>query len=139
MPTDNAELPPWQTEGEHDDNVIPVNPVMEVEERRAPRELNEDRYRLKAPTFTGEEEVEQFIQEFSDVMEVALLKLKMSLMDEAKPYGLGLDINNIFASLRARFSISAVKAWARLQRLQCDSHTRLQEHAATMMKLAQVA
>jgi len=68
MATDNAELHPQLTEGEHDDNVVPVNPVME--ERRAPRELNEDRYWLKAPTFTGEEEVEQFIQEFSDVMEV---------------------------------------------------------------------
>jgi len=43
------------------DNVIPVHPTA-IEEVRAPRELNEDRYRLKAPTFTGEEEVEQFIQ-----------------------------------------------------------------------------
>jgi len=118
---------------------------MEVEEKRISRELNEDRYRLKAPTFTGEEEVEQFIQEFSDVMEVnqwpprvALLKLRMSLMDKAKPYGLGPDINGIFASLQARFGISAVDARAQLQRLRRDPHTPLQEHAATVMKLAQI-
>jgi len=103
MATDNAELPTRQTESEHDNNVVPANPVKE--ERRVSRELNEHRYRLKALTFTGEEKVEQFIQEFNDVMEVtkwpprvALLKLKMSLMNKAKPYRLGLDINSIFAS-----------------------------------------
>jgi len=97
MATPNDELPIPRAEGERDDNVVPVNPVLE--EVRAPRELNEDRYRLKAPTFTGEEEVEQFIQEFNDVMEVtqwpprvALLKLRMSLMDKAKPYGLDLTL-----------------------------------------------
>jgi len=105
MARDGTELLIPQNEGEDDDVVIPVNPVV-LEEVRVPRELDEDRYRLKAPTFTGEEEVEQFIQEFQDVMEVtqwpprvALLKLRMSLMDKAKPYGLGPDINSIFASL----------------------------------------
>jgi len=68
MATDNAGPPPQPAEGEREDNVVLVNPV--IEERRAPKEMNEDRYRLKAPTFTGEEEVEQFIEEFSDVMEV---------------------------------------------------------------------
>jgi len=58
MPNDG--LPIQQAEGERDDYVAPVNPV--IEKVRAPRELNEDRYRLKAPTFMGEEKVEQFIQ-----------------------------------------------------------------------------
>jgi len=87
MATAGTELPIPQIEGERDDTVIPVNPVV-IEEVRAPRKLNDDRYRLKAPTFTSGEEVEQFIQEFNDVMEVtqwpprvALLKLRMSLMD----------------------------------------------------------
>jgi len=139
----NAELPTQQAEGEHDDNVVPVNP--EIKERRAPRELNEDIYQLKAPTFMGEK-VEQFIQEFNDVMEVAqwpprvaLLKLRMSLIDKAKLYGLGPDINSILASLPARFGISAIDAWARIQKLRHDPHTSLQEHAATVMKLAQIA
>jgi len=144
METENAGMQPPATEGERRDDAMPVNHV--VEERRVPRELTEDRYRLKAPTFTGEEEVEQFIQEFCDVMDVAqwpprvaLLKLRMSLMDKAKPYGLGADIDSIFASLRARFGISATDARARLQRLWHDLHTPLQEHAAMVMKLAQIA
>jgi len=142
METEDTKLPTPQTEGEGDNTVIPVHPVV-LEDVRAPRELNEDRYRLKAPTFTGEDEVEQFIQEFHDVMEVtqwpprvALLKLRMPLMDKAKPYGLGSDINSIFASLRARFGISAR---VRLQRWRHDPHTSLQEHAAMVMKLAQIA
>jgi len=40
----------------------------------------------------------------------ALLKLRMSLMDKAKSYGLEPDINIIFAFLRARFGISAIDA-----------------------------
>jgi len=69
----------------------------------------------------------------------ALLNLRMALMDKAKPYGVGPDINGIFASLRARFGISAIDARTRLQRLRRDSHTPLQEHATTMMRLAQIA
>ena len=122
--------------GEQDQFAVPREPVV----------LHEDRYRLEAPTFTGEEEVEQFIQEFQEVLEiaqwpprVALLKLRMALRDKAKPYGTGPDIDGIFASLRARFGISAIDARARLQRLRRDPHTTLQEHATTVMKLAQIA
>jgi len=60
-------------------------------------------------------------------------------MDKAKPYGLGPDINSIFASLQARFGISAIDARVRQQILRCDPHTSLQKHAATVMKLAQIA
>jgi len=117
MAGDDAEIPLQQIEGEHVDNNIPVEPG--AEERVAYRVRDADRYRLKASTFTGEEEVEQFIQEFGDVIEVtqwppwaALLKLRLSMMDKAKPYGLGPGINSIFASLRARFGISAIDARA---------------------------
>jgi len=50
------------------------------------------RYCLKAPTFTGREDVEQFIQMFSDVIDitqwpprVALIQLRMALTEQAKP------------------------------------------------------
>jgi len=106
--------------GERDNVAIPREPVV-LEEVRVRRELYEDRYRLEAPTFTGEEEVEQFIQEFQEVLEiaqwkprVALHKLRMALRDKAKPYGTGPDIDGIFASLRARFGISPIDARARL-------------------------
>jgi len=60
MATRGTKIPLPLNEGEEDNVVIPNNPV--VLEVRVSRELNEDRYRLKAPTFTGEEAVEQFIQ-----------------------------------------------------------------------------
>ena len=63
----------------------------------------------------------------------------MALRDKAKPYGTGPDIDGIFASVRARFGISAIDARARLQRLRRDPHTTLQEHATTVTKLAQIA
>jgi len=69
METGNAGMQPPTAEGERGADAMPVNHV--VEERKVPLELTKDRYRLKVPTFTGEEEVEQFIQEFSDVMDVA--------------------------------------------------------------------
>jgi len=39
----------------------------------------------------------------------------------------------------AHVSISAIDAWAGLQRLRRDPHTTLQEHATTVMKLVQIA
>jgi len=73
------------------------------------RESSQRTETASLPIFTGKEAVEQFIQKFQEVMEiaqwpprVALLKLRMALRDKAKPYGTGLDIHGIFASLRAR-------------------------------------
>jgi len=51
------------SKGEGENVAIPIEPVV-LEEVRVHRELNEDRYRLKAPAFTGEEAVEEIIQEF---------------------------------------------------------------------------
>jgi len=144
MAEDDFGFQPRLIEGERYHNILMENPV--AEGIGAYRELAADRYRLKAPTFAGNEDVEQFIMEFSDVMEitqwpprVALLQLRMSLMDKAKPYGLGPNIDSIFAWLQAYFGISAVDARAWLQRLQRDSRTSLQEHATAVMKLAQIA
>jgi len=132
-------------EVEEDNDAMPIEPVVRGE-TRSPRELYEDRYRLTAPTFSGEEPVEQFVHEFQDVMEVAewpprvaLLKLPMALTGKAKPYGVGPSLDGIFASLRAGFGISAVDARARLQILWRDPHTPLQEHATTVMRPAQIA
>jgi len=68
MAENNVGLHPQQAKGERDNNVVPMDPA--IEERGAQKELVADRYHLNAPTFTGEEEVEQFIREFGDVMEV---------------------------------------------------------------------
>jgi len=63
----------------------------------------------------------------------------MALTEQAKPYGLGASVDGIFAALQARFDISAIDARARLQGLRHDPRTPLQEHAATVKRLAQIA
>jgi len=69
-----------------------------------------DKYHLRASIFSGEEDVEQFITEFSDVAaicrwpaRVTLIQLQLCLTGLAKPYGLGQDVGNFFEVLRARF------------------------------------
>jgi len=88
------------------------------------------RYRLKAPVFTGLEDVEQFIKQFSEVIDitqwpprVALIQLRMALPEQAKLYGLGTSVDGIFTALRARFGISVVDARARLQGLRREART----------------
>jgi len=104
------------------------------------------RYRLKASTFMGWENVEQFIQEFSDVVDitqwpprVALIQLWMALTEQAKPYGSGVSVEGNVAALRARFGISGVDARTRLQGLRRNPRTPLQEHAVMVKRLAQIA
>jgi len=104
------------------------------------------RYKLKAPTFTGQEDVEQFITEFSEVLaitkwppRVALIKLRRALTEQAKPYGLGSSVNEIFTALRGRLGISAVDAKACLQGLLRRKHTPLQDHATIVIRLALIA
>jgi len=97
------------------------------------------RYQLKAPVFTGLEDVEQFIQEFSEVIDntqwpprVTLIQLRLALTEQAKSYGLGTNVDGIFTALRARFGISVVDARVRLQGLRRKARTLLQDHATTV-------
>jgi len=120
-------LQPRTTKGEHNDNTLRENPIA-----RAYAELPAHRYRLKGPTFTGNEDVEQFTQEFSDVADVtqwppkiALIQLRRALTEQADLYRPGASVAGVFAALRACFGISAVDAKARIQRLRHDPHTTL--------------
>jgi len=70
---------------------------------------------------------------------VALLQLWLALTDKAKPYGLGRDVNGIFAALWAHFGISAIDTRVHLQGLRHDPRASLQEHAAMGKQLAQIA
>jgi len=67
---EGMELPIPLNGGKRDDVAIPIEPVV-LGEVRVCRELYEDRYQLEAHTFTAEEGVEQFIQEFQEVMVIA--------------------------------------------------------------------
>jgi len=79
MAEEGTELPIPLNEGERDNVAIPIEPVV-LEEVRVRRELYEDRYRLEAPTLSGEEAVKQFIQEFQEVMEVARWPPRVALL-----------------------------------------------------------
>jgi len=131
-----AEGPAQRIEGELDITVAPEAPVLQEEEAY--------RYRLKAPVFTGLEDVEQFIQEFSEVIDitqwppqVALIQLWMALTEQAKPYELGTSIDGIFAAgpfwhLRCRRQDPSSRVAPR------STHP-LQDHTTTVKRLAQIA
>jgi len=103
------------SEDEEDEIVVPVDPEV-WDEVRVLRGSCAGVYRLKVPTFTGEGDLEYFIKWFKKTMEfarwpprMALTKLRLALTGKAKPYGMGTDVGGIFASLRARFGISAMQ------------------------------
>jgi len=84
-------------------------------------------YRLKTPTFTGVEDVEQFALEFHEMWDiaqwpprVALAKLRGALTGGAKQYGQRRSVDEILAALRARFGITAPDARSRLHRLYSE-------------------
>jgi len=84
-------------EGERDIGITPERLIQPWEEAY--------RYRLKAPVFMGLDDVEQFIQEFSEVIDitqwppwVALIQLQMALTEQTKPYGLGTSVDEIFTA-----------------------------------------
>jgi len=105
-----------------------------------------DRYHLRNPIFSGEEDVEQFITEFSDVAaicryppRVSLIQLRLCLTGPAKPYGIGQDVDDILEALRARYGLTARDARAQLQGLRRNPKTNLREHATVVERMAQVA
>jgi len=78
------------------------------------------KYKLNVPTFAGTGDIEQFISEFNETLNitqwpprVALAKLREALTGEAKPYGQRTSVDGIFIALRGRFGISALDARSR--------------------------
>jgi len=89
-----------------------VNPRRLVQPGRETRQ-----YRLPTPTFTGVEDVEQFVSEFRETWDVAqwpprvaLAKLRGALTGEAKQYRHRRNAEEILAALRAHFGITAPDA-----------------------------
>ena len=116
------------------------------EDRAAARAPPGDRFRLKAPVFNGEGDVEQFLQEFHKVAvasewpaHVELLQLRSCLAGQAKPYAVGPSSDYICEALRTRFRLTVRGARAHLQGLRRDSNVSLQDHANKVEQLVQVA
>jgi len=96
------------------DDVPRHEPVAIEEDHIGGPALPMDRYHLRAPIFSGEENVKQFITEFSDVAaicrwpnRVTLIQLRLCLTGPAKPYEIGQDVGDIFEALRAKFRLTA--------------------------------
>jgi len=134
------------TEGERTP-IVTRRRLPSIPPRRLPQPGEEIRkYRLKVPTFTGIEDVEQFASEFHETWDitqwpprVALAKLRGALTGEAKPYGQRPSVDGILVALRARFGITAPDARSRLQRLLRKENTPLQDHALAVKRLARIA
>jgi len=121
-------------------------PVAGEEDNIGGPALPMDRYHLRAPIFSGEEDVEQFITEFSNVAaicrwpaRVTLIQLRLCLTRPAKPYEISQDVGDIFEALRARFGLTTRDARAQLQGFRRNPKTNLREHATVVERLAQVA
>jgi len=68
-----------------------------------------------------------------------LIQLRLCLTGQAKSYGIGQDVGDIFEALRARFRLTARDARVQLQGLRRNPKTTLREHATMVEQLAQVA
>jgi len=127
-------------------NIVGEREIVVASERLVQPGEEAYRYRLKAPVFTGLEDVEQFIQEFREVIDitqwpprVAFIQLRMILREQAKLYGLGDSVEGIFTALWGRFGISVIDEKVRLQGLRASRRSPIQNHATKVKKLAQIA
>jgi len=102
--------------------------------------------KLNTSTFTGTKDLEQFVEEFHEVWEVAqwpprvaLIKLREALTGRARPFGQGRSVTEIFTALRSRFGTPALEARARLRVLRRKADTPLRNHATLVQRLARSA
>jgi len=90
--------------------------------------------------------VEQFIEDFNGVLNVtqwplrvALVKLRKALTEQARLFGQGRSIAEIFTALRNRFGTFAQEARTNLQVLLQKENTQLRDHATLVKRLARSA
>ena len=101
---------------------------------------------FRAPQYNGQGDIEYFISRFEEVTEAnewrpvaALLHLRDSLRESAEDCGREATVQAIYAALRARFGLSPREARSGLSVLRMDSRTSLQEHAAEVERLVNIA
>ena len=101
---------------------------------------------FRAPQYSGQGDVEYFITRFKKVTEAngwghgaALLHLRDALKNTAEDCGRAANVQATFAPLRARFGLSPREARSRLSVLKKNFRTPLQEHAAEVERLVNIA
>ena len=121
--------------------------LSEVLERLAGRPVMQPPVQqFRAPQYSGQGDVEYFITRFEEVAEAnewrhgaALLHLRDALRETAEDCGRAANVPAIFAALRARFGLSPREARTRLSALKKEFRTPLQEHAAEVERLVNIA
>lgn len=101
---------------------------------------------FKAPTFSGNEDVDLFISQFEEVHkankwteEQAKLHLKLSLSGKAANCTEGADKEEIYDNLQARFGLSARKAKEILRSIKKKENQDLHELGIEISKLTRIA
>lgn len=101
---------------------------------------------FKPPEFDGKGDVEYFIRQFVEVAEAnewnemaRVLHIRSVLREGAKECGKAEDLGGILKALRARFGTSPREARARLLNSKKEYRTSLQEHAAEIEGLVNLA
>jgi hypothetical protein len=105
-----------------------------------------NRREFKAPTFDGSGDVDYFIRQFAEVAEAnewampaAVIHLRASLTSRAADCGQAGTLDGIFTALRVRFGVTTREAKARLMSVKREYRTTLQEHAAEVTRLVNLA
>ena len=101
---------------------------------------------FKPPEYDGKGDVEFFIRQFHDVSDAndwddraELLHLRTSLKEGAQDCGKAADVRSVIGALRARYGTSPREARSKLLSLKKDYKTGLQEHAASVEGLVELA
>jgi hypothetical protein len=101
--------------------------------------------RIPVPTFSGEGDVELFIEQFTTIAlvsrwteVVSILKLRHALRDKAQPCGQGGTTAEIYAELRLRFGMSSAEARSKLSVWKRPTGMPLAEHASKLKQLVKV-
>ena len=101
---------------------------------------------FKAPDFSGEGDIENFIQQYQEVAAAndwsktaALLHIRTHLRDDANECGNYSTLEEVFRALRSKYGLSRREARTRLAHLKRDTKLSLREHATTVKKLVEAA
>lgn len=101
---------------------------------------------FKAPDFTGEGNVEDFIQQFEEVATAnewskmaTLLHIRTHLRDDARECGSHATLEEVLEALRAKYGLTVREARTRLTNLKRDPKLSLTDHATEIKKLVEAA
>ena len=101
---------------------------------------------FEAPDFTGDGNVEDFMQQFQEVAitnewpEMAtLLHIRKHLKDDARECGIYATLEEVFEALCAKYGLTIREARTRLTSLKREARLSLTDHATEVKRLVEAA